>query len=120
MQDVVCYLLGRAGFDRAAQGMLGAGRRLADGLGGKLRALVLGPADDALIAGAQAVADSVVLVEDALLGEYHPENFLNALTAACKSLEPRRSCSINGRFWIKRLQASCAVATSRLASACAL
>ena len=89
MQDVVCYLLGRAGFDRAAQGMLGAGRRLADGLGGKLRALVLGPADDALVAGALAVADSVVLVEDALLGEYHPENFLSALAAVCQQLQPR-------------------------------
>ena len=48
MPDVVTYLWGRAGVDRATQGLLGAGRRLADGSGGKLRAVVLGPADDRL------------------------------------------------------------------------
>jgi electron transfer flavoprotein alpha subunit len=89
MQDVVCYLWGRAGFDRAAQGILGAGRRLADSMGGKLVAVVLGPADDALTAGAQTIADTVVLIEDALLGEYHPENFLTALTTVCKRLQPK-------------------------------
>jgi electron transfer flavoprotein alpha subunit len=89
VQDVVCYLWGRAGFDRAAQGILGVGRRLADSWGGKSLAVVLGPADDALTAGAQAIADTVMLIEDALLSEYHPENFLTALATVCKQLQPK-------------------------------
>lgn len=88
MSDVVICLWGRAGVDRAAQGLLGAGRRLADSLPGKLRAVVLGPADELLVTAAQAVADTVVAVEDELLGEYNAENYLAALTAACKKLAP--------------------------------
>ena len=75
--------------DRAAQGLLGAGRRLAESLGGESRAVILGPADEALIAAALAAADAVVVVEDELLGEYHPENYLAALVAVCKRLSPR-------------------------------
>jgi len=67
--DVVTCLWGRAGVDRAAQGLLGAGRRLADSLQGKLRAVVLGPADESLVAAAQIGADTVVLIEDELLME---------------------------------------------------
>ena len=89
MPEVVTYLWGRAGIDRAAQGLLGAGRRLADDLGGKLRAVVLGPADEALVSAVQVVADTVVIVEDELLGEYNPENFLAALTTVCKTLSPQ-------------------------------
>jgi len=89
VSDVVICLWGRAGVDRAAQGLLGAGRRLADSLPGKLRAVVLGPADESLVTAAQAVADTVVVVEDELLGEYNAENYLTALTAACKTLAPR-------------------------------
>ena len=89
MPDVVTCLWGRAGMDRAAQGLLGAGRRLADHLDGKLRAVVLGPADEPLVTAAQAVADTVVVIEDELLGEYNPEDFLSALTAVCKKLAPQ-------------------------------
>ncbi|MEX0676033.1 MAG: electron transfer flavoprotein subunit alpha/FixB family protein [Pirellulales bacterium] len=89
MPDVVCSLLGWAGFDRAAQGILGAGRRLADSLGGKLRAVVLGPADDALVAGAAAAADSVAIADGPLLAEYNPETFLTALATLSKRLAPR-------------------------------
>jgi electron transfer flavoprotein alpha subunit len=88
VQDVVCCLLARAGFDRAAAGVLGASRRLADSLGGKLRAVLLGPIDDALAQGAAAVADSVAVVDQPLLAEYNPELYLSALTAVCKPLEP--------------------------------
>jgi electron transfer flavoprotein alpha subunit len=89
VQDVVCSLLGSAGFDRAAQGILGAGRRLADSLGGKLRAVVLGPADEALSSGAAAVADNVAIADHPLLAEYNPETFLTALTALAKECAPR-------------------------------
>ena len=88
MQDVVCCLWGRVGLDRAAQGVLGAGRRLADSTGGKLRAIIVGPADEALVAGSQAVADTVVTAEHPLLAEYNPETFLTALTSICQPLKP--------------------------------
>ena len=86
MPDVVCCLFARGGFDRAAQGILGAGRRLADSLGGKLRAVVIGPADDALTQGAAAIADTVLIADHALLAEYHPEIYLDALVTICKPL----------------------------------
>lgn len=88
MADVVCTLMASAGFDRAAQGILGAGRRLADALGGRLRAVALGPGDDALVSGAAAVADSVATADHPQLAEYNPETYLDALAAVCKSLEP--------------------------------
>jgi len=75
--------------DRAAQGLLGTGRRLADGLQGKLRAVVLGPVEESLITAAQTVADTVVVIEDELLGEYNCENVLSALTAVCQRLSPQ-------------------------------
>ena len=88
MPDVVACLWGRAGIDRAAQGLLGAGHRLADSLGGKLRAVVVGPVDSAGVAALQSAADGVVLVEDELLAEYNPESYLAALTATCQKLTP--------------------------------
>lgn len=89
MHDVVCCLWGRAGLDRAAQGILGCGRRLADSLGGKLRAVVVGPAEGSLSSGAAAVADSVVLVDHPALAEYNAEDYLSALASMCNSLEAR-------------------------------
>lgn len=88
MADVVSILLGRAGWDRAAQGVLGAGRRLADSSGGKLIAVVLGAADEALTSGAAAVADRVLVADHAQLAEYNPETYLTALAAICKPLTP--------------------------------
>ncbi len=89
MGDVVCYFPAKAGWDRSAQGILGAGRRLADSLGSKLRAVVLGPTDEALVQGAAAVSDSVAVADHPLLADYHPETFLAALVAICKPLAPR-------------------------------
>jgi electron transfer flavoprotein alpha subunit len=59
---------------------------LADSLGGKLHAVVVGPANEALNSGAAAVADSVKAVDDPLVAEYHPELTLQALTDACQPL----------------------------------
>jgi electron transfer flavoprotein alpha subunit len=75
--------------DRAAQGVLGAGRRLADSLGGKLRAVIVGPADGALLAGSQAVADTVIAADHPLLAQYNPETYLAALTSVIKPLVPQ-------------------------------
>jgi electron transfer flavoprotein alpha subunit len=81
-------LWGRAGIDRAAQGLLGAGRRLAESLGGKLHAVVVGPVEPAAVEAARTAADKVVLVEDELLAEYNAENYLAALATVCPQLAP--------------------------------
>jgi electron transfer flavoprotein alpha subunit len=88
VSDVITFVWGQAGFDRAAQGLVGAGRRLADSFGGKLRAAVLGPTDDATVGAIQKRADTVLVVEDELLGEFQAENYLAALVAVCKKLSP--------------------------------
>ncbi|HEX6184942.1 MAG TPA: electron transfer flavoprotein subunit alpha/FixB family protein [Pyrinomonadaceae bacterium] len=89
MNDVLIILFAAAGFDKAAQGLAGAGRRLADELGGRLHAFVVG-------AGAEAVADEVARVADAVtvcdqpeLAEYQPETCLTALAGLCGGLGPR-------------------------------
>lgn len=98
MADVVCGLLSRSGLDRGAQGVLGAARRLADSLGGKLHAVVIGPADEALSSGAAAIADRVAVVDHPLLAEYHPEHYLTALTAACKPLDAKAVLLANDTY----------------------
>jgi electron transfer flavoprotein alpha subunit len=55
---------------------------------GNLRAAVLGPSDDSVVRAIQTVADTVVVVEDEVLGDYHPENYVAALVAVCKKLSP--------------------------------
>jgi electron transfer flavoprotein alpha subunit len=87
--DVITFVWGSAGVDRSVQGLLGAGRRLAESLGGKLRVAVLGGTDDSVVSAIQNLADIVVVVEDELLAEYHPENYLVALVAVCQRLSPR-------------------------------
>ncbi len=54
-----------------------------------MRAVVLGPADESLKTGAAAVADTVVVAENAELAEYNPETSLAALTALCQQLAPK-------------------------------
>jgi electron transfer flavoprotein alpha subunit len=61
---------------------------LAESLKGKLRVGVLGPADGPAVDAIRKVADTVLVVEDELLGEYHPEHYLVALVAISKRLSP--------------------------------
>jgi electron transfer flavoprotein alpha subunit len=89
VSDVIACVWGPAGIDRATRGLLGAGRRLAEGLQGKLRVAVLGSVDEAVVGAIRKVADAVLVVEDELLGEYHAENYLTALVAVCKRVSPR-------------------------------
>jgi electron transfer flavoprotein alpha subunit len=98
VSDVIAFVWGHAGFDRAAQGLFGAGRRLAENLAGKLRVAVLGITDNSVVSAIQAVADTVLVVEDELLSEYHPENYLTALVAVCKRLSPRAVLLGNDTF----------------------
>ena len=85
MNDVVICLLSPAGFDRAAQGLAGAGRRLAEGLGSRLKAIVLSPQSPAIAQEVAQVADKVIVVDQ---GEYQPETALNALVDVCNELAP--------------------------------
>src|SRR5262249_31440726 len=88
MNDVVICLLNPAGFDRAAQGLAGAGRRLAEELGSQLKAIVLSPQGLSPAAIAQEVAgvvDKVIVVDQ---GEYQPEAALSALADICRQLSP--------------------------------
>jgi electron transfer flavoprotein alpha subunit len=89
VSDVIAFVWGQSGIDRAAQGLLGAGRSLADSLQGKLHVAILGKTDDATVSAFQKLADAVLVVEDELLAEYHPENYLAALVAICGKVSPR-------------------------------
>src|SRR5262245_27384404 len=88
MNDVVICFLNPAGFDRAAQGLGGAGRRLAEELGSELTAIVLspqGPSPRAIAQEVATVVDKVIVVDG---GEYQPEAALNTLVNACSQLSP--------------------------------
>jgi electron transfer flavoprotein alpha subunit len=89
MNDVVICLFAATGFDRAAQGITGAGRRLADALGGKLHAIITGRPESAMTSAVAAVADAVTVADGAELQEYQPEITLSALAQLCRNLAPR-------------------------------
>ena len=89
MNDVVIILFAAAGFDKAAQGLAGAGRRLADELGGQLRAIVIGIGADTLASEVARVCDTVIVADQAELAEYQPETCLNALVLLCGELSLR-------------------------------
>lgn len=89
MNDVLICLFAASGFDKAAQGLAGAGRRLADESGGSLRALVLGERAEALAQEVARVADEVLVADQPELSEYQPETYLTALAELCASQRPR-------------------------------
>lgn len=86
MNDVIISLFASGGFDRAAQGVAGAGRRLADELGCQLQAVILGSPDEAMTTAVAAVADAITIANT---GDYQPEACLNALAQICKELAPK-------------------------------
>lgn len=88
MNDVVLCLLGSNGFDRAAQGVAGAGQRLATELGGRLEAVVVGPGEE-LAEALRGLAAKVHLADAPELADYQPELYLAALAEVCGSLEAR-------------------------------
>lgn len=85
MNIVIC-LLAKNGFDRAAQGVAGAGRRLAETLGASVHAVILGAADASLLDAAKGVADGITV---AVLDEYQPEQYLSAAAQICQGLQPQ-------------------------------
>ncbi|MBX9655278.1 electron transfer flavoprotein subunit alpha/FixB family protein [bacterium] len=86
MQDVLCVWFGSSGFDRSAEGLLGAGQRIAATTKGKLHSLVLGKGDNG--SRAAAIADSVQIADQLSLDAYSPEEALAVITSVAKSLSP--------------------------------
>ena len=87
MKDIVLILFASSGFDKAAQGLTGAARRLADQAGAPVRAIVVGEADNFAAEVAQ-IADTVVVADQPELSDYQPEVCLNALTQLCRDFSP--------------------------------
>ncbi|MBA3804540.1 MAG: electron transfer flavoprotein subunit alpha/FixB family protein [Acidobacteria bacterium] len=98
MNDVVICLFAATGFDKAAQGLAGAGRRLADELGGQLRAVVMGSGADALASEVSKVASIVTIADQAELLEYQPETCLTALADLCAEFGPRAVLLANDTY----------------------
>jgi electron transfer flavoprotein alpha subunit len=98
MNDVLICLFSAYGFDKSAQGLAGAGRRLADELGGRLRAVIIGAEADALAAEVARVADSVTVADQSELAEYQPETCLSALASLCKESRPRAVLLANDTY----------------------
>jgi electron transfer flavoprotein alpha subunit len=95
MNDVVICLFAQVGFDKAAQGLAGAGRRLADDLGSKVHAVVLGSGAHTLAAEFASVVDKVIIADQV---EYEPETCLSALTRLCGELSPRAVLLANDTY----------------------
>lgn len=89
MNDILLCLFASAGFDRAAQGLARAARRLADESTRPMRAIVLGAGADSLAAEVARIADAVTLADQAELAEYQPETYLNTLTDLCREISPK-------------------------------
>jgi electron transfer flavoprotein alpha subunit len=87
--DVVICLVSASGYDRVAQGVAGAGRALAGQLGGSLKALLVGPADEATVSAVGSVADAVTVADAPELASYQPEPYLAALEQVCRRIGPR-------------------------------
>ena len=98
MNEVVICLFASTGFDKAAQGLTGAGRRLADALGTQLRAIVIGAEADALAVEVARIADNVLIAAQSELAEYQPEICLAALTLLCQDISPRAVMLANDTY----------------------
>ena len=100
--DVAIALFGANGYDRAAQGVAGAGRRLAAEVGGKLHAFVLGRVDEAALQSIAAVADAVVVADQDELAEYQPDVYLAALDQLARGIAPA-AVLFGGDFYSQEL-----------------
>ena len=86
--DVVICLFASNGYDRAAQGVAGAGRNLAAQLGGSMHAVIVGPPEEVTTSAVAAVADTVTVLDQPELADYQPELSLASLQQACGQLDP--------------------------------
>jgi electron transfer flavoprotein alpha subunit len=89
MNDVAIILFAWAGADRATHGLAGAARRLANEMGSRVRAVVIGPGAEALTESVARLADTVTIANQVELSSYQPETYLAALTRLCRDLGSR-------------------------------
>jgi electron transfer flavoprotein alpha subunit len=73
-----------AAFDRAVQGLLGAGQRLARELGGRQIVAIVGPADATIVEQIANRSHAVLRADQPALADYQPESSLRALEALCR------------------------------------
>jgi electron transfer flavoprotein alpha subunit len=85
MKDVVISFLSPT-FDKAAQGLAGEGRRLADSLGVRLHVIVVGKPGADFTANLSRLADTLVFLDQSELSTYQPETYLTALTQLFQTL----------------------------------
>jgi len=86
--DVITILFSNSGYDRAAQGVVGAGRALATAYGARLSAIVVGQDNPGMNSQLAAAVDEVIVAAQPELSEYQPETVLAALTSICRELSP--------------------------------
>jgi len=84
MNDIVICLFASSGYDKAAQGLTGAARRLSEQTGSEVRAVLFGAAAGELASEVARFVDKVVVADQAETAEYAPETCLNALAQLTK------------------------------------
>src|SRR5262245_13806390 len=89
MSDIVICLFSGSGYNRVAQGVVGAGKRLADQINARLHAIIAGAHDPELNIRVASVADAVVTADQRELARYQPELHLNVITQICRDIAPR-------------------------------
>ncbi|MCI0525699.1 MAG: electron transfer flavoprotein subunit alpha/FixB family protein [Acidobacteria bacterium] len=89
MSNVVICLFSGSGYDRVAQGLVGAGRRLANEFNGRLHAVIAGAHNPELNIRVASVADAVVTADQRELAAYQPELHLNVIMQICREIAPR-------------------------------
>ncbi len=89
MKDIFVILFSESGLDRSAQGLIGAGRDLANASSSQLKAVVIGSPNEKLSSDVSAFADEVLVLSQPELHEYQCETYLQALTLVLSELEPQ-------------------------------
>jgi electron transfer flavoprotein alpha subunit len=89
MSDIIICLFSGAGYNRAAQGVIGEGRRLASQINGRLHAVIAGAHDPELNIRIASVADAVITADQRELTRYQPELHLDVITQICRDIRPR-------------------------------
>lgn len=84
MNDIVICLFTSGGFDKAAQGLTGAARLVAEQTGAQVRAILFGAGASELASEVARFVDKVEVAEQLESTEYSPESCLNTLAQLTK------------------------------------
>ncbi|HEX5080406.1 MAG TPA: electron transfer flavoprotein subunit alpha/FixB family protein [Blastocatellia bacterium] len=89
MSDIIICLFSGSGYNRVAQGVVGAGKRLANQINARLHAVIAGAHDPELNIRVASVVDAVVTADQRELARYQPELHLNVIAQVCRDIAPR-------------------------------